>query len=245
MSVPIVPPAAVRLAAAAARERSGAAPLASSVSGAIVINPSSASASRCRRCAGPAEPRPPACSRSSASSPATLTCTSTRWRVPPAPPPAAPAPPPARASRSNAPGRSGPGRASPCCAAGGRSGATTTPGSVTWAIFVERLLHAVLPHVGEARGRAAVTASGPNPLVTATMVTGWVQPPAACRRAISARMWASRSGSPAKFIAGYSTPERDPKQSSRANGGRQAPAKRLPPTRVSRRPIAPDSTSRT
>src|SRR5206468_1110262 len=60
---------------------------------------------------------------------------------------------------------------------------------------------------------AASTASKPNPLVTATIVTGSVRPAVACRRAISARTWASRPGRAPKFITAKTSPEPSLKQS--------------------------------
>src|SRR5204863_444209 len=59
---------------------------------------------------------------------------------------------------------------------------------------------------------AASTASSPTPLVTATIVTGCVRPPIACRRAISTRTWARRSGRAPKFITVEISPGRLLKQ---------------------------------
>src|SRR5207253_5280710 len=61
-------------------------------------------------------------------------------------------------------------------------------------------------------------ASSPKPLVTATIVTDPVRPAVACRRAISARTWASRSGRAAKFITAKNSPEPGVKQSGGSAG---------------------------
>ena len=217
----------------------------SSVNGAIVISPSSfkCASAATRRASGAASPgaHPLFCV-----SPATLTCSSTRTAVPCAA---------ARRSSSSASAAE-----SSECTSANRPGTcfallrcrcpikchvARPPAGVS--IFARASWTRFSPRSVRPAASAASTASSSKPLVTATIVTGCVQPAAACRRAISPRTWASRSERAPKFITAKSSPLSGLKQSGvRGTGGAVGSyvtaMTRSPPSRWE---IAPDRRSRT